>query len=121
MPSWNVEESGHVGEPLVSLAGVKGWPGRGRIVRQIQTESIPAGQYLTLLEANSRRISACLQNVGANAGTVVFSATIPSVNYCFDIQANETFWINQDFPWTGQVRIYSVAGTSVRGMEILVP
>lgn len=108
----SVLEPGYNGV-LVSLGGVKDTSGRGRLA-DYEYVTMTGAISRQLLAPNPKRIAACIQNIGHLYGGVAaliqIDKSYPGSGPRFNLDVRETFWINQDFPWTGAVFAYVAAG-----------
>lgn len=91
---------------LVSLGGVVQTNGRGREMYHAQV-TIPAAG-VCVLNNNPKRISAIIQNIG----TVVHSICFDPNTISLYVYPGQSFQIDSDFPWTGEVFIYATGVVS---------
>ncbi len=97
-------ESGHAGEPLESLGGVKSRSGRGRTLRHGTMNQNDAA-VTEVMSDNPLRICAIIHNTGSGLQGVYFD-----YNLAVALRPNDSFQIDKDFPWTGSVQWYAVEG-----------
>lgn len=120
MPIIGVSEPGYNGQ-LVSLGGVHGLAGYGRIVQPYQA-FILSGLVL-VLPANPKRISAMLQNWddAANPGSRVLLFLGGQYGQLIQLLAYGSLQIDNNFPWTGEIYANAVANTpSLNVIEVTV-
>lgn len=99
---------------VVSLAGSLGKIGFGR--QMVVVAGTAAGATEVRLSGfNTQRIAALIQNTGANTAILSFGgANTEGVT----LLANASFQIDALFPWTGQLVLYSAAGTTYNFVEV---
>lgn len=111
-------ESGHgPGDQLISLAGVIGKPGIGReVVDNAQAVTTALAQYIA---SNDRRIALLIYNPSANQIYFSFNNGSTGIITCYP---RDSILINKDFPWTGPISAYSIAGGDIfTWIEVSVP
>lgn len=95
--------------PITSLAGVVSLPGQGRVVTNgTQAVSAPAN----LLPSNPKRISAVIQNIDTTDKILVYLGPAGGQAPIYLLPGG-TLQIDKDFPWTGEVNVWSSAGAPV--------
>jgi hypothetical protein len=87
---------------LVSLGGIQGPQGKGRVIRSESTVAV-SGEWLLLMSANPKRISAIIQNLSATELLGVYGGD-PQANQIYLLPYG-TFQIDKEFPWIGEVYI----------------
>jgi len=109
-------EQGYVGR-VVSLAGVVGMEGRGR---ESYNDLIPmvGSTGRLILTSNSRRISAIIQN--RIAGDLYITLGEEYNGLGIVLFQNQSLQIDRDFPWTGDIRGFSLTSGNVGVIEISI-
>lgn len=113
------QEAGYWGgdTPLVSLGGVRGVPFRGRKIETVLSVVVNAA---TILTSNPNRISAIIQNTGAETLYIGLGEN-PSGAIGLVLQPGQPLQIDTDFPWIGDVRAYCAVSCQVNTVEVSVP
>ena len=98
-------EPGYNGQ-LVSLAGIMGGPGKGRVVAS--SAFILAGN-IQVMSPNPKRISALILNGDPSINVNVFLGG--TSGYAVVLGPLGSFQIDVNFPWTGEVDASPASGT----------
>jgi hypothetical protein len=106
------QESGFSGQ-VISLANLRGIPGRGR---QTSSTTWTIAADTQILNENSKRISAIIHNSGAVLAVVYLGNDADGLT----LIADANLQIDSLFAWTGIVRVTS-AGTTIEVVEISIP
>lgn len=113
-----MRESGYNGS-LVSLGGVVGPPGIGRLSNYEYITFAGAVTAVSILPDNPKRIAAMLYVNGANPVVVYLSNNF--VGMRFELQPGDAFFINELFPWTGAIIGIATLATNMRVNEVTIP
>jgi hypothetical protein len=110
--------------PLISLGGVTGRLGLGRVMDS-GLITVTAGTMFYVLYANPKRISAIIINNGdtANPGAGVAVYVGENAQGPFFLSEYGTFQIDKNFPWTGAVYVAYIGAFTpvVAFLEVSVP
>lgn len=91
-------ESGHIGDPLVSLGGVKSSTGRGLVFEERGEVSLTS--IHVIFPSNPRRVWALIMNNGDNDMDIYLkSGSYPLLT----LRTGGYVLFNKDFPWTGEI------------------
>lgn len=102
------EEPGNFGLGLVSLAGVPGSPGRGRV--ELDHSTALSTTSKSVLGANVKRITAEFENAGSvNIWLQKGAAAVANTGKL--LLPGGYYLINHDDPWVGDVHALSASGT----------
>lgn len=96
---------------LVSLGGIAGQYGRGRLSTDHSVEATTTAA--PVLPANVKRIWASIQNIDAAQVVYLAQGEDPTATnaLCCLYSGGAAWLINQDNPWTGDVRALADGGT----------
>lgn len=115
--AFEIREQGHSGD-LVSLGGLVDNSSRGR-VNTGDSQTITTA--VQIMPANSRRISALINNNGPD-DLYIFGLAISGATAWAVIRSGGSFQIDRDYPWTGEVTVQAVSGScGVFWSEISLP
>jgi len=110
------QEPGHY-STLVSLGGVTNTKNYGRTTTN---RTVLATTNTNLLEANPRRISAIIKNIGAGTVALTFGEDSSGAILGLPIIPQQSLQIDKNFPWTGDVRGTAAVNSNCSIQEISV-